>query len=134
MHAARYLADTRRRSSELSAKCLSRGRAARHERPFDRLCAVDPGELQALCVACVGVLLKSVEGRMEGTERVTEEAVIRVRLSRGRVGTNVVGALVVSDRHGAARDIVGAVGMRQRHHAGTQSGEEGQQEPRSPNR
>ncbi len=89
--------------------------------------------MRALCVPCVMVLLKSVEDRMEGTERVTEETVICVRLLRRGVGANVVGALVVSDRHRAACDIVGTVGMRQRHRADRESGEKGQQEPGSSN-
>lgn len=70
------------------------------------------------------VLLELVEGRVERTEGVTEEAMIGFSRRRGRICGDRVGALVVRDRYRAAREIVSAIGMRECNGTRTQAGQQ----------
>ena len=119
--------------SPMTEKCLDGRGAAGSEHPFETA-----GTLRLVSRAAVRCAERRpqfvlVENRVERTERMTEEAVLRVAPRRGRRGANVVGTLIVTDEDRTAGEVVETVRVRQRHHARAEAGEQGDCHTRTAN-
>jgi hypothetical protein len=113
------------RSNSETEEGLNGRRAPRDERPFDRARTMDGCGLELPSAGRWNVEFEFLERRMERAQRVTEEAVVGVVLFRCGIGCEVVGTCVVRNHDRAARRIVCPIGMRQRNHARTEAGEQG---------
>jgi hypothetical protein len=102
---------------------LNRRRAAGNERPRHDAVAVDRCGMQPLGAGRGMVLLEFIEGRVERTQGMTEEAVIGVGWRGCRICPDIVRAFVVRNRNRAAGDI-GIVLMRERKAARAKAGEQ----------
>src|SRR5688572_30530014 len=107
----------------MTVRCLSRRRAAGDERPRHDAVAIDRCEMQPLGTGRVMVLLEFIEGWIERTKGMAEEAMIGVGRRRCRVGADVVRAFVVRNRNRDARDVR-LVFMRRREAARAKAGEQ----------
>lgn len=96
---------------------LDRRSATENERPLETIRKDDDSGVQPLCAKSAVALFVFFEARAEGAERVAEETVLVIDVTRSRRGADVMRGLVVIDENRAGRKIGRIIRMRQCHPA-----------------